>query len=214
MKYASLMGCSMVLMFAAMTFAADVNMPMMGAMDSNMCPKGMKMGKCCQMTMDQKMKCCGMPAAMTDRCAIMMNTPISPTDPAAIMAMKDKMKLTAEQMEKLNAITAKARQDAEAVLMPDQVEMLKGMDTAPATMRDMHKMMTQKMKEKGMMASADKSDAMGMEQTVCPVSGKPINKMYSTVYKGKTIYFCCPMCKPIFEKAAEKYLDKLPQFAQ
>ncbi|MDO8301825.1 MAG: YHS domain-containing protein, partial [Sedimentisphaerales bacterium] len=100
----------------------------------------------------------------------------------------------------------------------EQSSMVKAMQTTPATMMGMHQMMMQKMKEKGMMAPANTMDkragAMGVEQTTCPVSGKPINKMYSTQYKGKTIYFCCPMCKPIFEKAAEKYLDKLPQFSQ
>lgn len=51
----------------------------------------------------------------------------------------------------------------------------------------------------------------GMEQTVCPVSGMPINKDISTTYKGKTVYFCSPACKTEFEKNPEKYTDKLPQ---
>lgn len=54
--------------------------------------------------------------------------------------------------------------------------------------------------------------SMAMEQTTCPVSGQPIDKKYHTVYKGKTVYFCCPNCPPIFEKNPEKYIDKLPQF--
>ena len=131
--------------------------------------------------------------------------------------MKDKLMLTSEQMGKLDAIAKKAREDAAMVLTAQQSDMISGMAATPATMMEMHNMMMQKMKEKGMMAPADttgKAGAMGTEQTVCPITGKPINKMYSTVYKGKTIYFCCPMCKPIFEKAAEKYLDKLPQFQQ
>ena len=57
---------------------------------------------------------------------------------------------------------------------------------------------------------SDKAAMTGAEQTVCPVSGKPIDKQYSTVYKGKTVYFCCPKCKPMFEKEPEKYTDKLP----
>jgi YHS domain-containing protein len=54
--------------------------------------------------------------------------------------------------------------------------------------------------------------SMGMEQTVCPVSGMQINKDISTTYKGKTVYFCSPACKTEFEKNPEKYTDKLPQF--
>jgi YHS domain-containing protein len=50
------------------------------------------------------------------------------------------------------------------------------------------------------------------EQTICPVMDKPIDKQYKTEYKGKTVYFCCPACKPEFDKDPEKYIVKLPQF--
>jgi YHS domain-containing protein len=52
------------------------------------------------------------------------------------------------------------------------------------------------------------------EQTVCPVMGLAINKELFTMYKGKKVYFCCPGCKPEFEKNPEKYLAKLPQFKE
>ena len=196
----------------------DANMPTKMDMDANACPKDLKMGKCCQMTPSEMVKCAGMSPAMVDRCTMVTHTEIMPTDPAAMIAMKDKIMLTPEQMGKLDAIVKKAREEAAMVLTAEQSDMVKGMATSPATMMDMRAMMMQKMKEKGMMAPADKTEgkagAMGTEQTMCPITGKPINKMYSTVYKGKTVYFCCPMCKPIFDKSAEKYLDKLPQFAQ
>ena len=50
------------------------------------------------------------------------------------------------------------------------------------------------------------------EQTTCPVMGGAINKDIFIVYKGKKVYFCCPACKPMFEREPEKYVDKLPQF--
>jgi len=50
------------------------------------------------------------------------------------------------------------------------------------------------------------------KQTTCPVMGGAIDKKYFTVYKGKKVYFCCPGCKPEFEKNPEKYVGKLPQF--
>ncbi len=50
------------------------------------------------------------------------------------------------------------------------------------------------------------------EQTLCPVMGGKINKDIFTEYKGKKVYFCCPACKPKFEKDPEKYVEKLPQF--
>ncbi|MHC4645491.1 MAG: efflux RND transporter periplasmic adaptor subunit [Planctomycetota bacterium] len=52
------------------------------------------------------------------------------------------------------------------------------------------------------------------EQAICPVMGGKIDKNIFTEYKGKKVYFCCPACKPEFEKTPEKYLDKLPQFKE
>jgi Cu(I)/Ag(I) efflux system membrane fusion protein len=52
------------------------------------------------------------------------------------------------------------------------------------------------------------------EQTLCPVMGTPINKDYFVEYKGKTVYFCCPGCDATFLADPEKYLPKLPQFAE
>jgi len=51
-----------------------------------------------------------------------------------------------------------------------------------------------------------------VEQTICPVMGGAIDKNVFTVYEGKKVYFCCPGCKPEFEKNPEKYLAELPQF--
>ncbi|MFH1715724.1 MAG: YHS domain-containing protein [Planctomycetota bacterium] len=50
------------------------------------------------------------------------------------------------------------------------------------------------------------------EQTLCPVMGNPINKDLFVEYQGKKVYFCCPACKPEFEKDPAKYVAKLPQF--
>ncbi len=63
-------------------------------------------------------------------------------------------------------------------------------------------------------AAAKAADAnAATEQKLCPVLGNPIDKNVYTVYKGKKVYFCCSMCKPEFEKNPEKYISKLPQFA-
>jgi YHS domain-containing protein len=51
-------------------------------------------------------------------------------------------------------------------------------------------------------------------QKVCPVMGSEPNPAICTEYKGKKVYFCCPSCKPEFEKNPEKYIGKLPQFAK
>lgn len=50
---------------------------------------------------------------------------------------------------------------------------------------------------------------------VCPVMGTKIPDASKagggkSVYKGKTYYFCCPGCKPVFDKNPEKYIKKTP----
>jgi YHS domain-containing protein len=45
----------------------------------------------------------------------------------------------------------------------------------------------------------------------CPVLlGNPVDPQYTTVYQGKVVGFCCPMCKAKFEKDPEKYAKNLP----
>ena len=45
---------------------------------------------------------------------------------------------------------------------------------------------------------------------VCPVTGEKIasikDAVGSSTYKGKTYYFCCPACKPMFDKNPAKYI--------
>ena len=45
---------------------------------------------------------------------------------------------------------------------------------------------------------------------VCPVTGESITSVKdavgSSVYKGKTYYFCCSSCKPAFDKDPQKYV--------
>jgi len=52
------------------------------------------------------------------------------------------------------------------------------------------------------------------EQILCPVMDGPINKDVFVEYEGKTVYFCCPGCPEMFLAEPEKYLHKLPQFAE
>lgn len=62
----------------------------------------------------------------------------------------------------------------------------------------------------GARASAMKSGARRPVSAVCPVMGTRIpnvSKAYGkSVYKGKTYYFCCPECKPLFDKNPGKYV--------
>ena len=45
--------------------------------------------------------------------------------------------------------------------------------------------------------------------TVCPVTGSPVNPKYSVVYDGKVIGFCCPDCVDEFKKDPEKYMKTI-----
>jgi YHS domain-containing protein len=63
-------------------------------------------------------------------------------------------------------------------------------------------------------ATAQPAAQTAAEQTNCPVMGGPIDKSIFVEYKGKKVYFCCNSCVAQFQKDPEKYLAKLPQFAQ
>ena len=45
---------------------------------------------------------------------------------------------------------------------------------------------------------------------VCPVTGEKIASIKAAVghstYRGKTYYFCCSSCKPMFDKDPAKYV--------
>lgn len=46
-----------------------------------------------------------------------------------------------------------------------------------------------------------------MEQDpVCGMTANPNQATASFQYKGKTYYFCSPMCKALFERDPEKYI--------
>ena len=61
-------------------------------------------------------------------------------------------------------------------------------------------------------AAAKKPKAKAKQAAlVCPVTGEKIASVKQaaghSTYKGKTYYFCCPMCKPKFDKAPAKYIE-------
>jgi uncharacterized membrane protein/mono/diheme cytochrome c family protein/YHS domain-containing protein len=47
------------------------------------------------------------------------------------------------------------------------------------------------------------------ENSVCPVSGSPVNPKYTIVYEGKVIGFCCPNCPKSFWQDPDSFLAKL-----
>lgn len=51
-------------------------------------------------------------------------------------------------------------------------------------------------------------------QNKCPVSGQAIDAAQMVEYEGKQVYFCCENCPAAFKAEPEKFLSKLPQFAE
>jgi YHS domain-containing protein len=201
--------------------------------------KEMKMGKhwhhrcpcimACDPNCREMCKQMGMSECMMERCRMMMHTRMDVNAPESLLAMKDKLMLTEEQVGKLKSIAEKGQKDSEMLLTAQQKEMLQKMAGTPDTMIMMHKEMMPMMKKTEMKEEAieekDKETTTmtglstkeeATEQKFCPITGKPIDKekRYWTMYKGKRVYFCCSMCKAEFEKDPEKYIKNLPQFKQ
>lgn len=61
---------------------------------------------------------------------------------------------------------------------------------------------------KGTMESDSEKEELG----ICPLMGNPASKDYSYTYKGKTYYFCCPMCIERFKKNPQEYISKIKEF--
>jgi len=54
-----------------------------------------------------------------------------------------------------------------------------------------------------------KLETVSKMQTNCPVMGGPIDKLLYSVHDGKKVYFCCPKCKPEFDKDPAKYIQEM-----
>ncbi len=62
--------------------------------------------------------------------------------------------------------------------------------------------------------SAVKTNTVSVDkkEVICPVTGTKITPATATdkmVYKGKTYFFCCSGCKPMFKKNPEKYIKSM-----
>lgn len=60
--------------------------------------------------------------------------------------------------------------------------------------------------------AAEKAQLAGIVEgnnTLCPVSGKPVSGKDFVIYKGKRYGLCCPACKAVFLKSPAKYVAKM-----
>jgi hypothetical protein len=58
-------------------------------------------------------------------------------------------------------------------------------------------------------ATGGAGDALKPVNTMCPVSGKPVDPNYVIVFKGRAIGFCCPNCPHDFWTDPAKFEDKI-----
>jgi hypothetical protein len=79
----------------------------------------------------------GLSDGMILRIAMMMDMAVSADDPAAILALKNVVELTDDQAGRLQAVVARARQDANAVLTDEQKLKLAAAAEGPSTMLQM-----------------------------------------------------------------------------
>ncbi|MGD0652912.1 MAG: hypothetical protein ABSA16_01080 [Thermoguttaceae bacterium] len=82
---------------------------------------------------------------MKMRCRMMMNMEVTSNDPAALLGLKDQLKLSDEQTKSLQAIIAQARQQAEKTLTDEQKAKLQPLEKLPKTMMEMHQQLMEKM---------------------------------------------------------------------
>ncbi len=98
---------------------------------------------------DGMMKMMKMSPGMKTHCRMMMNMEVKPTDPAALLALKDKLELTEEQIDRLEKIREQAREQTEGLLTAEQKKQLEPLQKMPGTCMAMHQEMMQKMMQKG-----------------------------------------------------------------
>ena len=101
---------------------------------------GMTYDQCLQL-----MKEAGMSPGMMMRTSMMGALEVDPYDPAAVLAMKSELNLTADQQEKIDAIQKDAREKTRAVLTEAQQNELKPLFDTPYTMPGMWRQWHSKM---------------------------------------------------------------------
>lgn len=57
----------------------------------------------------------------------------------------------------------------------------------------------------------NKETNLGENVGICPVMHNSALKQYSYTYKGKTYYFCCPMCIEKFKQNPEEYISRIKE---
>ena len=137
-------------------FGGVIAQAQQGGGSQNMDMMNMSYDQCMQM-----MQKAGMSPGMMMRCSMMGALQVDPYDPSAILAMKSKLGITADQQEKLDAIQKEAREKAKALLTEVQQNELKPLLDTPNTMPGMWRQWYSKMDKQA-----------GSAMMMCPWMGR------------------------------------------
>ena len=116
----------------------------------------------------------GMSKEMEGRMRMNMQTQVSPSDPAAMLAMQEELELTDQQVQELQSLVERTRQSAADVLTDEQRQQVEAMPQGPQTMMQMHRQMMERMGEHGMMGGRG---GMMMGQQEKAAMGCPMMRM-------------------------------------
>lgn len=125
-----------------------------------------------------------MPAEMKLRMQVAVNAQMTAEDPATALALREELKLTDEQAQKLEEIVRQARSQAAQVLTAEQQQILKPLANAPATMKEMHSKMMEKMGAGAGYACPMHPEVRQAEPGKCSICGMNLEKKAMV----------CPMC--------------------
>ena len=127
----------------------------------------------------EMMKKMGMSDAMIARCQIMGTAQVSAYDPVAVLALRDELKLTDDQVKELEAIATSTQEQVKAKLTAEQLSALEPIAATPSSMMQMCQSMH----------SMTGKDMMGM--TTCPMMSA--SSSTATKDQGHNAMMCCPM---------------------
>jgi hypothetical protein len=128
----------------------------------------------------EMMKKMGMSDAMIARCQIMGAAQVSAYDPAAVLALRDELKLTDDQVKDLEAIAATTQKQVKSKLTAEQLASVEPIAATPSSMVQMCQSMH----------SMTGKNMMGM--MMCPMMSAGASST-TTKNQGQTGMMCCPM---------------------
>lgn len=126
--------------------------------------------------MQQMMQMCGMTPEMMQQGRMIMHAELSRDDPAALLGMKEQLKLSDDQSKRLQAIEQRARAEAKAVLDQSQQSQVSKLPDGASSMAQMHRQMMAQMQQ----MSGKSGAPTGQSEAPCAMMQMMMNKGSAT----------------------------------